>query len=176
MVPGLVAAIRERFGRIDVIEYAPIDGAVGFTAARDLTADQLAGYLELLTLTPIALVQEVLPEMIERGAGAILVGAGANAVHPTPNLSGPVPAMAATRNYLHALHGEVAAQGVYVGMLAVTAMIARSAPHQALQSGALTIDLPEGVELPVVDPDELADLWWHARQDRAAVELLHPAR
>jgi short-subunit dehydrogenase len=80
--------------------------------------------------------------------------------------------MAATRNYLHSLHAEVAASGVYVGTIAVGAMIARSAAHQVLTSGQL--DLQAGTELAVVDPDELANLLWELTTKRDRIELVHP--
>jgi short-subunit dehydrogenase len=167
-----VAAIRERFGRIDAVYYAPISSEFGFTPARELTAAQLRPFLELLLLTPIEIVQAVLPEMLERGAGAILIGHGGTAVHPAAELSGVGPAMAAMRNYVHSLNAEVAASGVYVGTIAVTAMIARSAAHGALESGALR--LPEGMEVRLVDPDELAEILHALTVDRDRVEVVHP--
>lgn len=167
-----VEAIRERFGRIDVLEYAPISSEFGFIPARALTAAQLRPFLELLLLTPVEIIQAVLPELVERGEGAILIGHGASAVHPSAELSGVGPAMAAMRNYLHSLHAEVAGSGVSVGTIAVTAMIARSAAHDALESGAL--ELPEGMVISVVDPDELADVLWGLTTTRDRVEVVHP--
>jgi hypothetical protein len=98
----------------------------------------------------------VLPELLERGEGAILVGHGSSAVEAMPGLSGVGPVMAATRNYLYGLNAELAGTCVYVGTIAVGAMIIRSAAHSALTSGAMQIELPDGMELPLVDPDELA--------------------
>ena len=85
--------------------------------------------------------------------------------------SGPVLPMAATRNYLHSLHGELAGTGVYAGTIAVTAMIASSAPHAAWTSGALDLG---SADFPVVDPDDLAEQVWQlvARRDRA--EVVYP--
>jgi hypothetical protein len=42
----------------------------------------------------------VLPEMQERGSGAILIAHGATAAHPMAEMSGVGPVMAATRNYV----------------------------------------------------------------------------
>jgi NADP-dependent 3-hydroxy acid dehydrogenase YdfG len=61
----------------------------------------------------IAVVRAVLPEMIDRGDGGILFGQGISGVRPMPGSSGPAPAMAAARNYVHSLHGELAEKGVY---------------------------------------------------------------
>jgi short-subunit dehydrogenase len=108
--------------------------------------------------------------MLERGDGAILVGHGHTAIAPRAHMSGVGPAMAAMRNYLYSLHDELAGSGIYVGTLAITAMIARSAAHNALTSGA--IEMPG--EYPVVDPDELADRLWELATARDDVELVHP--
>jgi short-subunit dehydrogenase len=173
-VPGLVAAIMQRFGRIDVLEYAPIS-PTAFTPAMELTADALKDLVSLYLLTPVELVQAVLPQMLARGDGGILVGHGLSAVEGTPFMSGVGPVMAATRNYLYSLHGELAGQGVYVGTLAISAMIDRSESHRALADGRLSFDLPGGVAIPTVDPDELAEQYWNLLGKRDRVELVHPA-
>lgn len=172
-VERVLSEVRSRFGTIDAIEYAPI-GAAGFTPAAELGPDGLSGLLQLLVLTPVQIVQDVLPEMLERGDGAILVGHGVSAVTPMAGLSGVGPAMAATRNYLYSLHAEVADRGVYVGTIAVAAMVLGSAGHAALTSGEVTFDLPAGVGFPTVDPADLADLYWDMVVRRDRVEVVHP--
>lgn len=163
--PALIAAIRERFGRIDVIEYGPIGAEVAFTPAARLTPDALKKDIPLLLLTPVATVQAVLPEWTERGDGAFLMTTGHTAVAPRPHLSGVGPVMAAARNYLYSLHGELADSGIYAGTLSISAMIERS-------EIAEKIDVPAG--LPIVDPDELAELYWRMYTKRDVVEQVHP--
>ncbi|MGA5134767.1 SDR family NAD(P)-dependent oxidoreductase [Streptomyces olivoreticuli] len=165
-----VAAIRERFGRIDVVQYAPLSPAPLVPAA-ELDAAMLRDWVNLYFLTPVELVHAVLPEMLERGDGGILVGFGYSVVAPSAGLSGPVPAMAACRNYIHTLHDEVADRGVYAGTLAVRAVIGHSETHQALTSS----DTGLAVTLPSVDPDELADLVWELLLTRNRTEAIHPA-
>lgn len=173
-IPALVAAIRERFGRIDVVEYSPISTALLFTPAAELTTERLRDLVNLYLLTPVGLVQEVLPEMLKRGDGGILIGHGPTAVEPMPYMSGLGPVMAATRNYVYSLHGELADKGVYAGTLVVGAVIARSAGHQAILAGDLEFDLPPGLELPVVDPADLADRYWNLFTKRDRVEEIYP--
>ncbi|MEV4627939.1 SDR family NAD(P)-dependent oxidoreductase [Micromonospora sp. NPDC049523] len=170
-VPALIAAIRARFGRIDVIEYAPI-GVTGFTPAAELDGEKLTSLVHLYLLTPVEVIRAVLPEMTERGDGAILVGHGLSAARPMPYLSGVGPVMAATRNYLYSLHGELADQGVYVGTLAVSALITGSEAHQAFASG--NVAMPDGMEPPLVSPDDLADRYWEMYGKRDRVEQIHP--
>ncbi|RKQ92932.1 NADP-dependent 3-hydroxy acid dehydrogenase YdfG [Solirubrobacter pauli] len=163
-------AIHARFGRIDALYYAPVpEGA--FIAARDLRAADIRPLVELLVFTPIELINAVVPELVDRGSGAIVVGHGASAVHPHPGMSGPGVPMAATRNYLHSLNGELADAGVYVGTIAIQAMIAGSAAHAALTSGDLDLG---GADFPVVQPADLAEAVWELVTRRDRVELVHP--
>jgi NAD(P)-dependent dehydrogenase (short-subunit alcohol dehydrogenase family) len=77
--------------------------------------------MPLIFYTMLALVQEFLPHMLKQGDGAILTAQGGSTVQGLPDMSGPSPAQAAQRNYLQALHAEVAEKGVYVGMLYIGA-------------------------------------------------------
>lgn len=168
-VGNLVKAIETDLGPIDVLEYSPITGASPFIPAADLTAEQLADYLQLYVLNPITLIQEVLPSMLDRGRGAIVVTQGGSAAHPGPGRSGIGPAMAAMRNYLYSLHGEVADRGVYAGTLTVSAVISGSTGASALDQAAIA-----AAGLHTVDPAELATLIWDLIQQRNTAELSYP--
>ena len=173
-VPALVAAITDRWGRIDVVEYAPITTEL-FTPAAELTAAGLAPLISLYLYTPVELVRAVLPGMLERGDGAILVGHGATAAQPIPFRSGVGPAMAAARNYLGSLHGELADKGIHVGTLTIAALIAGSAGHRMLTSG----EVETGMDLsriPTVDPGDLADQLWTMTVKRDQFEHFCPQR
>ncbi|GHH01105.1 SDR family NAD(P)-dependent oxidoreductase [Streptomyces lanatus] len=175
-VPALVAAIREHFGRIDVIEYGPIGGDVSFAPAAQLDAATLEAYSRLLLLTPVEVVRAVLPEMTGRGDGAVLVTTGLTALHPTPNLSGPGPLMSAVRNYVYCLNGELAGTGVYAGTLTIGAMITGSEAAENAQvspQGETDVSF-DGMEFPVVHPDELAEHYWDMYTRRDRVEQAHP--
>ncbi|MFC9897908.1 SDR family NAD(P)-dependent oxidoreductase [Nocardia sp. NPDC127579] len=167
-VTPLLAAIRARFGRVDVVEYGPVDGSQTFTPAAELTAATLQRLIPLLLLTPIELVRALLPEWTARGDGAFLLTHGYSAVEPLPGLSGVGPIMAAARNYVYSLHDEVAESGVYVGTLAVAAYIGRS---EIAESASATFDS----DLPVADPDDLAELYWTMYRTRDRIEQVHPA-
>lgn len=181
--PALVDAIRARFGRIDVVEYGPVNSGLTFTAATALKAAELERLIPLLLLTPIEVFRAVLPEMTERGDGALLMTTGASAAHPVPYLSGPGAVMAAARSYVLSLNGELADKGVYAGTLSVAAAIARSEGVQtaADSAAAARADAPadsqafDGDQFPVVDPDDLADIYWDMYTRRDRVEQIHPA-
>ena len=174
-IPALIQAITEHWGRIDVIEYAPITTELSelMTPAAGLTPAALEPLVSLYLYTPVELIRTVLPAMLERGDGAILVGHGAAAVHPIPFRSGVGPAMAAARNYLGSLHGELADRGVYVGTLTVAAMIIGSAGHRFLTSSKAETGIdPAGI--PTVNPADLADLLWEMSTKRDRFEEYHP--
>jgi NADP-dependent 3-hydroxy acid dehydrogenase YdfG len=166
-VPALIAAIRDHFGRIDVVEYGPIGGEQNFTPAAELDAATIEGLVPLLLLTPIEVVRTLLPEWTERGDGAFLLTHGYSAVQPLPHLSGVGPVMAAARNYAYSLHGELADADIYVGTLAIAAYIARSEIAES------AIAATEST-LPVVDPDDLAEHYWAMYLARDRVEQIHP--
>ncbi len=88
--------------------------------------------LQVMFLGLVTVVQSVLPEFRRTGEGLILAGFGGSAANPAPFMSGPGPAMAAARNYLFSLKGELARENIHVGMITVT----RRHPLQSLPSGA----------------------------------------
>ena len=75
----------------------------------------------------------------------LLTAQGGSTVHGLPNMSGPSPAQAAQRNYLQALHAEVAGKGVYPVW-----------------------------EMPTVDPEYLAGLLWTMHSTRGQREVIYP--
>lgn len=169
-----VDAVRSEFGRLDVVEYGPVPAGQAFTSATALTTDILDGLVPLYFLSFVAAVQAALPEMTERGEGAILLTQGFSAVMPAPHFSGPGPVMAAARNYLHSLNGELAGTGVYAGTVAVAAAVARSENAPVVVEPAEGGEGFGGMEFPIVDPDDIASLYWEMLQARDQVEHVFP--
>jgi len=169
--PRLADQIRAETGNLDALYYAPTP-ATGFVPAAGLTPQHAEKFMPLIFYTMLALVQEFLPHMLEQGNGAILTAQGGSTVRGLPNMSGPSPAQAAQRNYLQALHAEVAEKGVYVGMLYIGAAIRNSAFHVELEEAKAA---GEPVwEMATVDPGHLADLLWTMHSTRGQQELIYP--
>jgi short-subunit dehydrogenase len=169
--PGLAGQIRAKAGHLDALYYAPTP-ATGFVSAANLTPQHAQNFMPLIFYTMLALVQEFLPPMLEQGDGAILTAQGGSTVQGLPNMSGPSPAQAAQRNYLQALHAEVAEKGVYVGMLYIGAAIKNSAFHAEMEKAKAAGD--PVWEMPTVDPEHLADLLWTMHSTKGQPEAIYP--
>lgn len=168
-IPPLVRAIEQRFGAIDVAVYQPV-GHVGFVPAVELDASKLQPMANIFTFAPIELSHAVLPGMLTRGNGAIVIVGGLTALVPMPGLSGVGPMMAAARNYIFALNAEVASKGVYAGTLNIGAVIENSAGFRAMTSGGAKLD----PRYPLISPDDIAQELWTLVTKRDRIEAILP--
>jgi short-subunit dehydrogenase len=169
-VPLLAEKIRAHVGELDAFYYGAAVG--GFVSAVGLLAPNAMAAMPVSLITPIALVQEFLPHMLEQADGAILTAQGASAMQGRPNMTGPGPALAAQRNYLQSLEAEVAGLGVYVGRLYIGAAIEHSAFYlQREAARAAGNDVPE---IPTVDPAHLADVLWNMHRTKSPPEAKYP--
>jgi NADP-dependent 3-hydroxy acid dehydrogenase YdfG len=150
IVSGL-AAVKQRFGQVDVFEYSPSNPALPMASSTELTHDNVQIQLDFYVHGAVAAVNQVLPQMLTRGSGTILFTTGASSVRPEMghDMFGNVaPAAAWLRNWAHGLHAATAPRGVQVGHVAIGAWIAR-------QPGATA-------------PEEIAPLYWdlHTHHDQ----------
>lgn len=170
----VVDAIRERFGRIDVVSYQPLPGGTAFVPAAELDSARLSAFVNLFLLTPVEIAHTVLPEMTARGDGGFIVTGGFTAADPRPHISGIGPAMSAIRNYVYSLNGEVAGSGVYAGVSTLAALIKGSESYDAMSPEDLAA-LTGGVTgMDVLAPDELAETYWQLYTRRDRVEYRFP--
>lgn len=147
-----LAAVKERFGAIDVLEYSPSNATLPQGSASQITRNTLQQWFDFQLFGAIAAVAEVLPDMLERKSGTILVTTGAASVRPEaayPAFAIAGVAMGALRNWALALHTEVAASGVQVGHVAIGTFIGQSAETSA---------------------DAIAPLYWDLHTERDALE------
>jgi short-subunit dehydrogenase len=168
-IPSLVQAIESQLGSIDVALFSANPADASFVPAADLKASDLQSVSPLLTWAPIELAHALMPGMRSRGDGAFIVADGLSAIVPYAGMSGPGPAMAATRNYVMTLHAEVQPDGVFAGMLHVGAMIENSTGMAAALAAGMVVD-----SFPVVDPNMLADEVWSLASERNRAESIVP--
>lgn len=170
-IPELVRSIEARFGSIDAAVYAPVPSGIGFVPAAELDATTLRSMANVFMFSPVEVAHAVLPGMLARGDGAVVIVGGLTAAVPMPERSGPGPLMAAARNYALALNAEVASNGVYVGSVSIGAMIERSAGFRALTANGAALD----PSFPVIDPDTIAHEILRLITARDRAELILPA-
>lgn len=147
-----LAAAKARFGAIDVLEYSPSNPTLPQAPASQITREALEPWFDFQLFGAIAAVAEVLPDMLERKSGTILVTTGASSVRPemgyAPFAAAGV-AMGALRNWALALHAEVAPSSVQVGHVAIGTFTGQTAETSA---------------------DAIAPLYWDLHTERDALE------
>ena len=144
-----LAAVKQRFGSIDVLEFSPIDRTLPMPSATELTHESVRVWIDLYVHGAVTAVNHVLPDMLARRSGTILFTTGASSVYPAPRFGAVGAAMAWLRNWAHALHDAVAPKGVQVGHVAIGAFIGRQ---------------------PGATPDAIAPLYWELHTHRHEIE------
>lgn len=142
-------AIKAEFGSLDVVEYSPAYGPMNYRGALDVTYENTLPAFELVVGGAIKTANNVVPDFIENGDGALLFIAGGSALAPIPPLANVGVAHSGLRNFVTNLHGALKPKGVYVGAIYVAGMIKR------------------GTE---VDPDNIAAKLFDMYQSRDKVE------
>jgi NAD(P)-dependent dehydrogenase (short-subunit alcohol dehydrogenase family) len=162
-----VEAARAHFGRIDVGYYGPASAEV---VAGDITELDASGAETALrgVLPAVDFASLLLPELTERGSGALLFAGGLSSVVPMPTLGGLALWAAALRNYAITLHAALQPAGVYAGTITIGGLIERGDIHRVL------LENPDllGVSLPTLNPDDLADTVWRLYTERTEAEAV----
>lgn len=157
-VRAAVDHIESSSGTPDVVLYSPGDVSRLPVAAEDLDAKTLRTWLPLNLLSPVELAHRLVPGMVERGSGALVVAQGNAVRNVTPALASSSVAQAGLLNYLHALSAQVRALGVRVASLQIAQLIERSAAARLFDEGHF--ERVERSRLPRIDPDRLAEQVW----------------
>jgi 3-oxoacyl-[acyl-carrier protein] reductase len=111
----IAAAARDAFGTVDILVLN--GGGPPPGTAADVTPDDIDAATRLLVRPHVALVNELLGGMTERGWGRIIAVGSSGVQQPLPNLSLSNIGRAALAGYLKTLASEVAASGVTVNMV-----------------------------------------------------------
>jgi NAD(P)-dependent dehydrogenase (short-subunit alcohol dehydrogenase family) len=169
----VLARIAADLGEIDTVYYGPAAASMGggIVALPEASGAAVRAPFESMVLPAVGVVAAVLPPMLERGDGALFFGGGLSGLRPMPMLGNLAPAVAALRMYVLTLAASVAEQGVYAGILTIGGLVERGDIHRMLTD--------QGMSLPTVDPDEIAEAAWRmyvARDEAEAVfDALTPA-
>jgi NAD(P)-dependent dehydrogenase (short-subunit alcohol dehydrogenase family) len=148
-----LAAVADRFGTVDVLEYSPADRTLAGAAAADATAEDMRRQLDFYLFGAAAAVRQVLPAMLERGSGTLLFSTGASSVRPLGGAFGATGiAAAALRNYAMALNTDLAERGVHAAHIAIGVLIGTG---------------------PGTEPETIAEHYWDAYTKRELPEIIH---
>ncbi|SHN45080.1 SDR family NAD(P)-dependent oxidoreductase [Cryptosporangium aurantiacum] len=139
----------------DVTVYSPGDVSRLPVAALDLDAEELESWLPLNLLSPVALTRALLPGLLARGSGSLVVALGSSVRTPDPVLASSAVPQSALLQYLHSVAASVGPRGVDVHAFLIGSLIERSAAAALVDQGHFDEQL-SGV-LPRISPDVLAD-------------------
>jgi NAD(P)-dependent dehydrogenase (short-subunit alcohol dehydrogenase family) len=149
-----LAAVQQRFGQADVLEFSPADPSLPMAGPADVTIENLQPQLEFYLYGALTAVQQVLPAMQARGSGTLLFTTGGSSVYPNPIMGNIGIAGAGLRNWAHSLHTALAPAGIQVGHVAINAWIG----HQ-----------------PGAEPERIAPFYWELYTQRDQVERVFSA-
>ncbi|MFL6126223.1 SDR family NAD(P)-dependent oxidoreductase [Actinophytocola sp.] len=165
-------AIEARLGPIDLLYYGP--GAVDLDAQRPgpitaTTAEEVRDLVSATVYPAIDVVNRVLPGMLDRGSGGLLIAGGLSAVQPMPFLGALAVAAAALHNYVVTLNAGLAGTGVHAGSLVIGGLVERGDIHQLVKADP---DRFGGVPPRTLDPDDIAEGAWELYRTRARAEAV----
>jgi NADP-dependent 3-hydroxy acid dehydrogenase YdfG len=165
----VVATAEREFGAVGVVYHGP--GAADPTArSAPLTkagSDEVRALLDTIVLPAVDIAGLVLPGMIERGAGALIVVTGLSAVRPLPIVGVLAVASGALRAYAMNLHAALRGTGVHAGALVIGGLVAGGDIHRHV----VATPGVDPASLPVLDPRDIADAAWDlaAHADRPEI-------
>jgi NAD(P)-dependent dehydrogenase (short-subunit alcohol dehydrogenase family) len=125
-VASVLAAVKERFGRIDVLEFSAADAALPLSTG--LTLDKAQVWIDYYLRCAGAAVSAVLPDMLAEGSGTILFTTGVSSAYPELDEAAFANfglLSADLRDWARSLHAELASKGVQVGYVRIGAYLGR---------------------------------------------------
>ncbi|WP_308636943.1 SDR family NAD(P)-dependent oxidoreductase [Paenibacillus silvisoli] len=142
------AAVKERYGFIDVLEYSPTPSINTVAPSLDVTEENALYQFQFNVLGALTSVRQVLPEMLDKQSGALLFTTGGAAIHPVPRMGNVGIAVSGLRNYIYNLNSELADKGIFAGHLSIGIWMQ---PNSGVQ-------------------DKIADIWYDMYTKRDRVE------
>ncbi len=147
--------IKAKYGKIDVLEFSPLAGNYPPTSVLELTGENAKDYFEGLVISAINIVNNVIPDMIERGEGSLLFTTGLSAVYPIPMMSNAGIAQAGLRNYLANLRAVVSPKGI---------LVANRSLGVGIKAGTGAVN----------DPEVIAEMWYQVYSEKLSGDEEYP--
>jgi NAD(P)-dependent dehydrogenase (short-subunit alcohol dehydrogenase family) len=150
--------IRSALGPIDILIYN--GGRRPFGRLLETTPDVFEDTWRLHTLGAFLWARQVVPEMLSRGSGSILITGATAGIRPWPNSAAFAPAKFAVRGLAQVLARDLHPQGIHVGYVNVDG---------GIDMPLLRSFLPQAKDEDLLKPSAIADAFWFlAHQDRSA--------
>lgn len=148
-----IQAIKDEFGSIDVIEFSPYAKEDKFTNILETTPESVSEMFKTYLFPSIQLVNEILPDMINKGSGSILFTTGVSTIFPLPFAGNAGIIGAGLRNYAENLYNEMEERGIFIRHLSIGTVI---------ESGTMG------------DPDSIAKAWYNLYNKKGTFEETFP--
>ncbi len=116
-------------GPIDVLQYSPVPSPQFLKPVLDTAPEDLRAAAEFSVVGSATAIGQVLPGMIERRSGTIVLVNGASAATPNGRVAGTSTAFAGESAYGSMLHDAVAPRGVSVRQLIIPGAIGGGDPR-----------------------------------------------
>lgn len=147
-----LARLIERLGHVDVLCISPIPNIDLIRPVLETSADDFAAALALSVGCTATAVEAVVPAMLARGSGTVLVTSGSGARRPNPDRAASAVATSAQTAYVDVLREALAPRGIHVSQLVIVGPVGSGLKHE---------------------PDAVAErLWQRHESGTAALEVL----
>lgn len=123
------------------------------TPVLETTEENVLHMFNNVMIGAISTVRLIIPEMIERGEGALLFTRDLSGMGPSPMFGNSGIVMSALRNYVLNLHKRLQPHEVFVGHLSISPLIKKGRG---------------------IDPDQVADAWYNLYEQQDTVEYTFP--
>jgi NAD(P)-dependent dehydrogenase (short-subunit alcohol dehydrogenase family) len=126
-----LAMVEAQCGPVEVLEYSPLPGMgsdQNLMSALGTNIEMVQRQFRRLALGAVACARHIIPGMLERKRGAILITTSGSGYFPIEILTPIGMAMAATRQYALCLNQALAGTGVYAGTVCIAVLIRKGDP------------------------------------------------
>lgn len=132
--PGDIARalgeLTSTLGVPDVVCFSPLPDIRLIRPVVDTTAEDVEGALALTVVGATAVVQAVLPGMLDRGSGTLLFTTGGAAVRPSPERAVSAVAYAGLSSYVDLLSRALPQRGINVGRVTIVGAVGPGLAHE----------------------------------------------
>jgi NAD(P)-dependent dehydrogenase (short-subunit alcohol dehydrogenase family) len=161
-VDAAIAAVEQKLGAPEVLVHNAVGGAFG--SFLEIDPQVLNRNFQVNTMGLLYLARRMVPAMVKKGKGAIVVTGNTSALRGRANFAGFAPTKAAQRILSEAMARDLGPKGIHVAYIIIDAVIDTPMQRQRFKDRADDF---------FIKPAAIADECFHvAHQDRSAWSFL----